>query len=646
MAPHARMAFCHVDQNALESFHVDLAKVPGVRNKKGLWVVPYNAVHTVNALVGKWGAEVSAAAWVVPPKPATTWEQVHAELAAKGEVRDWVINGFLTQYQKDSIVFGWPCLGNHFWHTTGAGKTLTGLITALSVPGPVVIVTRASSRIQYAREVERFLNVRAYVVRPASHPGPLRVQGETYNEWRARHKGMYTRDEMKQAWESRKEQFGIDPTRGLVDYLRDCKGTRPFIVVGWEALKSNLKELCSIQPGTVIFDESHRGKSTKRWDIEHLADLPADEEAAKKQALDEARRAKASDGFIKMTEEGRKMFTPVVNTASAAATLARAASHRICTTATPVKDRVRDLWAQLDLAEPNAWGSSTEWRKRHCDMKPGVYGGMDDRGSSHVDELNQRLKGVAHILSYAETHMHLPPKRRQSVYIAPEEQTKPAAGFSQQFREAQKRGPASVLEAKLQQAASGKRKAVLSMVEDHVSSKQKVVIFTGRRRDCDELGELLRKQSYIRTNQVKVWAAHGDQSTQVRQAIVDDYMAHPGPCVFVGTGDAFGESLNIDDTDAAFFVMLPYTPGQLRQWEGRFHRASTKKPVIIYYVIAEGTIDEHVADILITKLPAVEAIAKDAELGEASDVLAGFDPNETPEQFAAAVLEGLDLWDT
>lgn len=1021
MAPHARMAFCHVDQNALESFHVDLAKVPGVRNKKGLWVVPYNAVHTVNALVGKWGAEVSAAAWVVPPKPATTWEQVHAELAAKGEVRDWVINGFLTQYQKDSIVFGWPCLGNHFWHTTGAGKTLTGLITALSVPGPVVIVTRASSRIQYAREVDRFLNVRAYVVRPASHPGPLRVQGETYNEWRARHKGMYTRDEMKQAWESRKEQFGIDPTRGLVDYLRDCKGTRPFILVGWEALKSNLKELCSIQPGTVIFDESHRGKSTKRWDIEHLADLPADEEAAKKQALDEARRAKASDGFIKMTEEGRKMFTPVVNTASAAATLARAASHRICTTATPVKDRVRDLWAQLDLAEPNAWGSSTEWRKRHCldpitpvlmgdgsyrsigelsegdevigwssvegkrflhrtrvlatsrreaeiiqlrmvsgkvirctrdhhwlyslaakirpyrpvccwseteqrwnrslnhllrvgpapvgwaaqwtelpsgqghvwwpktaqdsayatagyklgyirglidgdghqrindntyelktdwgkarrrerkskpkayqmtifqkeilpltracryaqelslrttgvkptadgqgytlgfyskeayrrlsttgwdsaaqsykrgwlagmydaeghaevisqyeavnpknhrylgnwlrefgfsvrswsqgvailggkwellrffdlvrpvftykldalfkrkpnfrfgktekdgirsafplkgmhevvsiqtetgnyiaagyaskncDMKPGVYGGMDDRGSSHVDELNQRLKGVAHILSYAETHMHLPPKRRQSVYIAPEEQTKPAAGFSQQFREAQKRGPASVLEAKLQQAASGKRKAVLSMVEDHVSSKQKVVIFTGRRRDCDELGELLRKQSYIRTNQVKVWAAHGDQSTQVRQAIVDDYMAHPGPCVFVGTGDAFGESLNIDDTDAAFFVMLPYTPGQLRQWEGRFHRASTKKPVIIYYVIAEGTIDEHVADILITKLPAVEAIAKDAELGEASDVLAGFDPNETPEQFAAAVLEGLDLWDT
>jgi len=117
------MAFRHVDQNVLESFHVELAKVPGVRNKKGLWVVPYNAVYVVNALAAKWSAEVEAAAWVVPPKAATTWEQVHAELAAKGEVRDWVINGFLTQYQKDSIVFGWPCTGNHFWHTTGC---LTG----------------------------------------------------------------------------------------------------------------------------------------------------------------------------------------------------------------------------------------------------------------------------------------------------------------------------------------------------------------------------------------------------------------------------------------------------------------------------------------------------------------------------------------
>jgi SNF2 family DNA or RNA helicase len=120
-------------------------------------------------------------------------------------------------------------------------------------------------------------------------------------------------------------------------------------------------------------------------------------------------------------------------------------------------------------------------------------------------------------------------------------------------------------------------------------------------------------------------------------------MAEPGPAVLIGTGDAFGESLNLDTTDAALFVMLPYTPGQLRQWEGRFHRASTKKPVIIYYVIAENTVDEHIAELIIAKLPSVEKIAEDTEIGEARDVLAGIDPNQTPEAFAESVLASLDL---
>ena len=119
-------------------------------------------------------------------------------------------------------------------------------------------------------------------------------------------------------------------------------------------------------------------------------------------------------------------------------------------------------------------------------------------------------------------------------------------------------------------------------------------------------------------------------------------MSHPGPCILIGTGHAFGESLNIDDTDAAFFVMLPYTPGQLRQWEGRFHRASTKRPVVITYVIAEGTVDEHIASILIDKLPAVEEVTKDTELAEAGPILGGINPDESDEDFASSVLSFLD----
>jgi ribosomal silencing factor RsfS len=94
----------------------------------------------------------------------------------------------------------------------------------------------------------------------------------------------------------------------------------------------------------------------------------------------------------------------------------------------------------------------------------------------------------------------------------------------------------------------------------------------------------------------------------------------------------------MQDTDAALFVMLPYTPGQIRQWEGRFCRLGQKRPVTIYYVIAEGSVDEHVADILIRKLPAVEQVAKDEELAAAKDVIAGFDSQQSPDAFADKIL--------
>jgi len=161
------------------------------------------------------------------------------------------------------------------------------------------------------------------------------------------------------------------------------------------------------------------------------------------------------------------------------------------------------------------------------------------------------------------------------------------------------------------------------------------VIFTGRRRDCEELGDIIRKSQGAKQTKATIWAAHGGQSTASRQDIVDDYMDHAGPCVLVGTGDAFGEAINLHDTDAALFVMLPWTPGQIRQWEGRFCRLGQQRPVVIYYVISEDTVDEHVADKLIGKLPAVERVSEDSELAEAALAIGG---TQNPEELADSIL--------
>lgn len=562
-----------------------LVAIPGIRVGGVQVAVPHHAIDLAIQFLSARNLTVANAQWDnnYPSMDARLdWEQI---LRSGNEVREFVLDGFLTEYQRSALEFSGTKPGVHFWHPTGAGKTLTGILWSLLTPGDVIVITRAASRLQYGREIERYTHIRPYVLRPSS----------------TLKKGAMT----------------------LEEYM---EGTgRKMVVVGWEALKHSLDRLTQYRWGSAIYDESHRGKSSKRWarlPVAELDDVYVNDADMIQRQREEAQ---ARGGFITQDDDGsRYMMVPVINTAAAAAQIARRTQRRALTTATPVKDRVRDLWGQLDLAEPDAWGSATVWMNRYCDRKPGLYGGFDTTGMSNMNELTERLTAIVHRIDYRDTHRSLPPKRRQSVYIAPEDQGRATAGFPAELRAAAKRGPSAILECKLAQAASKKRKAVIQLVGDHVGSKQKVVIFTGRKRDVDELGKALRKK----LKGTQVWAAHGGSTPTQRQAVVDDYMEHPGPCVLVGTGDAFGEAINLHDTDAALFVMLPWTPGQVRQWEGRFCRLGQKRPVVIYYVVAERSVDEHVADKLISKLPGVEKVAQDTELAEAKYAIGGMEDEE------------------
>lgn len=645
--PVARLTFTasDPDASALSNFCNELNRVAGVKNK-GYWQVPMNAIPIVHELLTKYPeVQIGAATWEKAPAPRQTWEQIEVLLRQEGTLQEWVYD-FYTPYQRDAVVFSWGKMGTHFWHATGAGKTLTGITSALEVPGPVVVVTKAAARLQYAREIERFTKSRAYVIRPASElNGRSTVKGESYRQFRTRHKGQgFSHAQMGQMWKDHVAEHGLDVPASMTEYIDRCKklGMRPFLVVGWESMPDHLDDLCAIKPGTVILDESHKSKSTARYTVISLADLPEDPEQASNALRKEAIEAKQKGGFIKQTEDGRRMFLPVKNVASSAALLCRSAQKRLATTATAVSNRVRDLWSQLDAIEPNAWGNATSWLDRYADRRPGAYGGFDTSGESNREELKKRLEYCTHILGYHETHKHLPAKRRQSVYVAPSDQVQESAGFQKELKDAQKRGATAVLEVKLAMAASRKRKAVLGLIEDHLYSKQKVIAFTARRRDCDELGDLVRKTQGVKDTGATVWASHGEDSTAMRQVIVDEFMAHPGPCALIATGHSFGTSLNLQDADALLFVQLPYTPEALRQWEGRVSRHGQKRPVTVYFVIAEGTVDERVCSILLDKLPAVEKIGQDTELGEAAPILAGIDPNRTPEEFAQAILANIE----
>lgn len=439
-----------------------------------------------------------------------------------------------------------------------SGKTLSAIAWSLCHPGNTVVTTRAPVRRQFAREIERFTQHRAYVIEDGSDCDIDKIEGS--------------------------EAF--------------------FVVVGWEALPSMVDTLIRWKPVNWVADELHKCKSHRRWGA-----TP--------------------------TESGKLMFSPLDNIAHAAMKLSRATKRRIGCTATPIKDRTRDLWAQLDLIHPDAWGpfyneQRASFAVRYCAARRGAYGGIDTTGASHLDELDGRVEIVTDTVPHSVTHRSLPPRRRIVTYVTPNEQVRPT-GFARTIKQAAKAGRGALLEARLMEAAARKRKVLLSLVEEAIAAGQKVVIFTGRREDCDQLGAEVAKAADSTT---KVYVGHGGISTKVRDAMVLDYMAAPGPAIFVGTGDAFGEGVSLHDTDLHIMAMLPYTPGQVVQWEGRCCRLGQTRPVMIQYLVAEGTVDEHVSGILLAKLPAVERVSQDDSIEGFADQLLGLENEE-------AILDGL-----
>jgi SNF2 family DNA or RNA helicase len=382
---------------------------------------------------------------------------------------------------------------------------------------------------------------------------------------------------------------------------------RPVVLVtAYDTLPGWVGPLIRLKPRSLVLDEEHTVKSHQRWAAQVNEEKP--------------------NGIS---------FSLKDNRAAACYRLSRVAKRRLGLTATPITDRVRDLWAQLDLVNPGEWGSYWDWAKRYAGATENRFGGMDDRGKSNLGELKRRLSYVSHRVAYSLANRDLPPKRRLVTYVSIADQNRAEGGISQEIKRAAKFGATALLEARLMEAASRKRKVVLAHARDALEGGLKVVIFTGRRIDCERLREAASAWSNI-----AVFSGHGGDSPEKREEIRRLYMAAPGPALLVGTGDAWGTGLDLQDTDLAIFAMLPYTPGQVIQWEGRFARLGQKRPVLIRYVIAEGTVDEHVATILLGKLPAVEKATDSDEIVGLGRELIGASEEELVASLVEKVIGG------
>lgn len=286
--------------------------------------------------------------------------------------------------------------------------------------------------------------------------------------------------------------------------------------------------------------------------------------------------------------------------------IARKMDWRAGLSATPMRNRPRDLWNLLDTLCPGRFGTAFSFFLAHAGAKQitvetrqGPKAVWDLTGASRLKELSRRLRFFMLRRTKSDVKMELPPRVRQIVELKVEKNFQQLPAHSLKHKK--------WLRVALAVAADGKIPQVAEMVKNHAESGSKVVVFTYRKSVAYLIAAMLKK------NKIDAATITGDIGIKRRMAIIDEQHT-----VLTATLDSCSASVDLSYADVACVAELDYDPSKLVQGEARVYRFGQKRNVLIQYAIALDTVDVIIRDKVLDKLASFETAigAGDDELDE------------------------------
>lgn len=319
---------------------------------------------------------------------------------------------------------------------------------------------------------------------------------------------------------------------------------------------------------------------------------------------------------IVIFDECHYLMNPETKRTKAAKQVSTHAEYVWGLSGTPMTNRPRDLWGILDTIVPGRFGLAFfPFGLRYC-------GGYKEAvtpektvwkfdSKSNLDELRARLQHFMLRRTKTDVALELPPKTRQCIRVDIGK-VQPMGEGLKALRLYADNGVGN-MRASLAVAADAKLKdSAIPLIQAHLDAGFKVVVFTYRRAVADYIADELNGL-----------VIHGGIPQRNREATLH-FLRDQGPgqiSLLCATIDAASTGIDLSYADVAVFVELTYEPHELLQAESRLHRFGAKNPVLIQYLIARGTTDELVAEVVLNKLDALEsAIGGFAETGMSVDM--------------------------
>jgi len=304
--------------------------------------------------------------------------------------------------------------------------------------------------------------------------------------------------------------------------------------------------------------------------------------------------------------------------------LGRKAKHVLALSGTPLVNRPAELWPTLHIIRPDIYKSFWSYAQRYCRPRRTPWG-WDYSGASNTDDLHRKLTRTGMVRRLKRDVLRDLPDKMRSVVPVPITDMKEYVMARDNFISwlKQRRADRVVTAQKAEQltkigyllrlCAKLKLKSVVEWCNEFLDdSDEKLVIFAVHRKMIEALNRRVGGGKHV--------IVDGSVTGRMRKIAVDQFQRDPKTRVFIGNIKAAGVGITLTAASNVAFAELYWRPGDFTQAEDRCHRIGAESTVWAHYLVAHGTIEERLAQIIQEKQQVIRDVLDGDRVVEEDDL--------------------------
>lgn len=375
-------------------------------------------------------------------------------------------------------------------------------------------------------------------------------------------------------------------------------------LINYDIVSRNQSQLEAVAYNYVVVDESHKIKNPR------------------------AQRTRAILRLVTGREEvkGKKNVFQVLHAP---------VPHVTFCTGTPMLNRPLELWTTV--ATLAGWvpqfGNFWKFATQFCNAHRNAYG-WDFTGSSNEAQLNKLLTDTIMLRRRKQDVLRdLPPKTFITVPLEFDRAEYDSVAAAFEGTGAWKQGmetlvrhggnPAKsddtiVAVGKCREiAAYAKLQSAVEWIMDFVEGGDKLVVFAHHQRMVDQVAAAVANAG------IGVRVIRGGVSLEARAQAAEDFQTCDDVKVIVLNIASAGFGITLTAARACAFLQLPWTPGDMIQAADRVHRIGQLDNVTVYNLVAEGTVEEDIGDMIMAKAAVANSVVDGGANRELADLNLG-----------------------